>query len=40
VIAVLAVAAFLASDNPWPAAIIAAATAIAWAGYVVRRRRG
>jgi hypothetical protein len=31
--------AFLATGNPVPAVIIAVAGVVAWAGYVIRRRR-
>jgi FtsH-binding integral membrane protein len=40
VVALVAIAAFLATGNPVPAAIIAVAGVIAWAGYLLRRRRG
>jgi hypothetical protein len=39
VVAVVAIVAFLATGNPVPAAIIAVALVIAWAGYLIRRRR-
>jgi UDP-N-acetylmuramyl pentapeptide phosphotransferase/UDP-N-acetylglucosamine-1-phosphate transferase len=39
VVAVVAIIAFLATSNPVPAAIIAAALVVAWAGYLIRRRR-
>jgi hypothetical protein len=38
VVAVVAIVAFLATDNPVPAAMIAGAGVIAWAGYLWRRR--
>jgi hypothetical protein len=39
VVAVVAIVAFLATSNPVPAAIIAAALVVAWAGYLIRRPR-
>jgi hypothetical protein len=39
IVALVAIAAFLATDNPVPAAIIAVAGAIAWGGYLIRRWR-
>ena len=33
------IVAFLATDNPTPAAIIAFAGVVAWVGYLIRRRR-
>jgi hypothetical protein len=39
VVAVVALVAFLATGNPVPAAIIAAALVVSWAGYLIRRRR-
>jgi FtsH-binding integral membrane protein len=39
IVAVVAVVAFLATDNPAPAAIIAVAGVVAWGGYLIRRRR-
>ena len=39
IVAVVAIVAFLATDNPTPAVIIAVAGAVAWIGYLIRRRR-
>ena len=39
IVAVVAIVAFLATDNPAPAVIIAVAGGIAWVGYLIRRRR-
>lgn len=39
IVAVVAVVAFLATDNPTPAVIIGVAGVVAWAGYLIRRRR-
>jgi len=39
IVAVVAIVAFLATDNPTPAVIIAVAGVVAWAGYLIRRRR-
>jgi hypothetical protein len=39
VVALVAIVAFLATDNPTPAAIIGFAGVVAWVGYFVRRRR-
>jgi FtsH-binding integral membrane protein len=39
IVAVVAIVAFLATDNPTPAALIAFAGVIAWVGYLIRRRR-
>ena len=39
VVAVVAIVAFLGTENPLPAAIIAVALVIAWSGYLIRRRR-
>ena len=39
IVAVVAIAAFLATDNTAPAVIIAFAGVVAWVGYLIRRRR-
>jgi hypothetical protein len=39
IVALVAIAAFLATDNPTPAAIIGFAGVVAWVGYLIRRRR-
>jgi hypothetical protein len=39
IVAVVAIVAFLATDNPTPAALVAFAGVVAWVGYVIRRRR-
>jgi len=39
IVAVVAIVAFLATDNPTPTAIIAFAGVVAWVGYLIRRRR-
>jgi FtsH-binding integral membrane protein len=39
VVAVVAIVAFLATGNPAPAGLITVALVIAWAGYLIRRRR-
>jgi UDP-N-acetylmuramyl pentapeptide phosphotransferase/UDP-N-acetylglucosamine-1-phosphate transferase len=39
IVALVAIVAFLATDNPTPAAIIAFAAVVAWVGYLIRRPR-
>jgi hypothetical protein len=39
IVALVAIAAFLATDNPVPAIIIGFAGVVAWVGYFVRWRR-
>jgi FtsH-binding integral membrane protein len=39
IVALVGIVAFLATDNPTPAVIIGFAGVVAWAGYLIRRRR-